>query len=87
MMDNATMRGAYFGILGTIAGAAGGVLLSVVLASVFSASCFADSCLWSYLRGSSIAGAIVGMLLGAYLGKAGYGKPAPQPGKRRGNEI
>ena len=76
MLDNPTLRGAYFGIVGTIAGAAGGALFSIVLSSIFSASCFADSCLWSYLRACAVLGAIAGMLLGAYLGKSGYGQPA-----------
>ena len=74
MLDNPTLRGAYFGIVGTVGGATAGALLSVVLSSIFSASCFADSCISIYLRPCLIAGAIAGMLIGAYYGKAGATK-------------
>ena len=85
MLENPTLRGAYFGILGTAAGAAAGALASIVLSSIFSSSCFADSCVWSYLRACSVVGAIAGMLIGAYLGKASDAAPqgAPGAGKRR----
>lgn len=76
MLDNPTLRGAYFGIIGTIAGAAAGGLLAIVLSSIFSASCFADSCIWTYMRPCLVGGAITGMLIGAYYGKAGARKPA-----------
>ena len=76
MMENPTLRGAYFGIIGTVAGAAAGALFSVFLASIFSSSCFADSCLWSYLRACAVLGAIAGMLVGAYFGKTMTPDPA-----------
>lgn len=79
VMDHPAMRGAYFGIGGTVLGAGAGALFSIVLASIFSSSCFADSCLWSYLRTCAVVGAIVGMFVGAYIGKKGM----PKPGARQ----
>lgn len=84
MLENPTLRAVYFGIVGTVSGAAAGALFSIVLSSIFSASCFADSCIWAYLRPCTIAGAVAGTLLGAYLGKATTPTPAP---KRRATDF
>ena len=82
MMDHPTLRGAYFGIFGTIAGAAAGGLFSIVLSSIFSSGCFADSCLWAYFRSCTVLGAILGMLAGAHHGKSHATKASNDRGDR-----
>ncbi len=56
-----------FGILGVLAGAIGGALLSIVVASVVSTACFADSCIFRYLAICSIVGAVIGAVVGVKL--------------------
>jgi serine/threonine protein kinase len=84
MMDNPALRGAYSGIVGTVAGAAAGALFSIVLSSIFSSGCFADSCIWAYLRACTIVGAIAGMLIGAWWGKT---MPVKPDGKHRPDQF
>ncbi|MBS0240846.1 MAG: serine/threonine protein kinase [Proteobacteria bacterium] len=66
-------------ILGLLAGAAAGALVSIILASIISTSCFADSCLFRYLAICASLGALIGGGLGAKLALSSDSGTEPTP--------
>lgn len=70
-----------YGVLGVLAGAIGGALLSIVVASVVSTACFADNCIFRYLAISSIVGAVIGAVVGVKLASQADKSDAGQLGR------